>query len=53
MQTHHTLREAVFAPGTGALTQVPAIVSGPCSLLGILPPGLNSMLANQLLSVPW
>ena len=52
MHTHYTLWEAVLAPGTGVLTQVSAIVSGSSSLLGILPPGLNSMLANQLLSVP-
>ena len=53
MHTHHALREAVFAPGTGVLTQVSAIVSDSSSLLGILPPCLNLMLSNQLLSVPW
>ena len=53
MHTHHALREAVFATGTGVLTQVSAIVSDSSSLLGILPPCLNLMLSNQLLSVPW
>ena len=49
MHTHHAVQEVVLASGTGLLTQVPAIVSG---LLGVLPPGLNSMLVNRLLSVP-
>ena len=53
MHTHHAVQEAVLAPGTDLLTQVPAIVSGPSSLLGVLLPGLNSMLVNRLLSVPW
>ena len=53
MHTHHAVQEAVLAPGTGLLTQVPAIVSGPSSLLEVLLPGLNSMLVNRFLSVPW
>ena len=53
MHTHHAVQKVVLAPGTGLLTQVPAIVSGPSSLLGALPPGLNSMIATWLLSIPW
>ena len=51
--THHTMHEAVLAPGPGLLTQVPAIVRDPFTLLGALLPGLNSKLVNGLLSIPW
>ena len=37
-------RAVLFAPATGFLTQVPAIVSCTPALLGVLLPGLNSML---------
>ena len=40
MHKHHTIWEMVFAPGPK--TQVPAIVYGSSTLLGVLPPGLNS-----------
>ena len=53
MHTHHTMHEAVLAPGPGLLTQVPAIVRDPSTLLGVLLLGLNSKLVNRLLSVPW
>ena len=53
MHTHHTMHEAVLAPGPGLLTQVPAIVHDPSTLLGVLLLGLNSMLVSTLLSVPW
>ena len=50
---HQTMQKAVLAPGPGLLTQVPAIIHDPSTLLRILLPGLNSMLVNRLLSVPW
>ena len=53
MHTHHTMHEAVLAPGPGLLTQVSAIVHDPSTLLGVLLLGLNSKLVNRLLSVPW
>ena len=53
MHTHHTMHEAVLALGPGLLTQVPAVVRDPSTFLGVLLPGLNSMLVNSLLSVPW
>ena len=53
IHTHHTMHKAVLAPGPGLLTQVPAIVCDPSTLLGVLLLGLNSKLVNRLLSVPW
>ena len=53
MHTYHTMQEAVLAPGQGLLTQVPAIVNDPSTLLGVLLLGLNSKLVNRLLNVPW
>ena len=53
MHTHHTMHKAVLAPGPCLLTQVPAIVRDPSTLLGVLLFGLNSKLVNRLLSVPW
>ena len=53
MHTHHTMHEAVLAPGLGLFTQVPAIVCDPSTLLGVLLLGLNSKLVNGLLGVPW
>ena len=49
MHTHHIMHEAVLAPGPGHLNQVSAIVCDPPTLL----PGLNSILVNRLLSIPW
>ena len=43
----------MLAPGSGLLTQVPAIVSDPFTLLAVLLLGLNSKLVNRLLIVPW
>ena len=53
MHTHHTMHEAVHAPGPGLLTLVPGIIRDPPTLLRVLLLGLNSMLVNRLLSVPW
>ena len=53
MHTHHTMCEAVLAPGPGLLTKVPVIVRVPFTLLGVLLLGLNSKLVNRLLSIPW
>ena len=53
MHTHHTMHEAVLAPGLDLLTQVPAILRDPSTLLGVLLLELNSKLVNRLLSVPW
>ena len=52
MHTHHTMREAVLALGLDLLTQVPAIVRDPSTLLVVLLSGLNLMLVNRLLSIP-
>ena len=49
---HHVLHETVLAPGPGLLTQAPAIVHDPSPILGILLPGLNSILVSRLLSIP-
>ena len=47
------IMQCLQATRTGILTKVPAIVSGPSRLLGVLPPALNLIQANWLLSVPW
>ena len=43
MHTHHTMHEAVIEPGQGLLTQVPAIIRDPSTLVGVLLHSLNSM----------
>ena len=53
MHTHHTMHEVVLASGPGLLTQAPAIVRDPFTLLGVLLLGLNLKLVKRLLSVPW
>ena len=52
MHTHHTMYEAVLVLGLDLLTQVPAIVRDPSTLLVVLLSGLNLMLVNRLLSIP-
>ena len=51
MHKHHTLHEAVLAPGPGLLAQAPALVHDPSPILGVLLPGLNSILVSRLLSI--
>ena len=52
-RTNDIMHKAVLAPGPGLLTQVPAIVHDPSTILEALLPGLNSMLVDRLLSIPW
>ena len=48
-----TMQEVVLAQRTGLMLRVPTIFQGSSILLGVLLPGLNSKLANRLLSIPW